>query len=211
VKTATTNSSGAATSPVFTANATTGSYTVSASVSGVKATASFALRNTAASGSNKTLVPTSYVTTLGSSSGQAVATSIDLLDESGSSSSSKKYVEFDPKSKATYAGYQTFVLPTSTSPGSVKSMQVQVNYRGPAASTTVWTWQIYNRTTASWVTVGTNAGAPDWGNWKLLSFGVSGTLSNYVRSSDGGIMVQLLSSNAKDVADIDYEAVVLSY
>jgi len=50
---------------------------------------------------------------------------------------------------------------------------------------------------------GNKAGAPDWGSWKLLSFGVSGTLSNYVRASDGAIMVQLLSNNAKDVADID--------
>lgn len=45
VNTATTNASGVATSPVFTANGTAGSYTVTASVSGVTGTASFALTN----------------------------------------------------------------------------------------------------------------------------------------------------------------------
>ena len=207
--TAVTNTSGVATSAVFTANATTGTYNVTAAVTGVTAKASFALTNNAASGSNKTLVPTSYVTTLGSTGGQAVS-ALGLLDESGSSGTWAKYVEFDPKSGSTYAGYQTFVLPTTTAPSSLKTMQIQVNYQGPASSGTTWTWQLYNWTSATWVTVGTNAGAPDWGAWKLLSFSVPGTLSSYVRSSDGAMMVQMLSNNAKDSADIDYEAVVVT-
>ena len=207
--TAVTNASGVATSAVFTANATTGTYSVTAAVSGVTAKASFALTNNASTGSNKTLVPTSYVTTLGSSGGQAVS-ALGLLDESGSSGSWAKYVEFDPKSGSTYAGYQTFVLPTTTAPSSLKTMQIQVNYQGPASSGTTWTWQIYNWTSATWVTVGTNAGAPDWGAWKLLSFSVPGTLSSYVRANDGAMMVQLLSNNAKDSADVDYEAVVVT-
>ena len=45
--TATTSSSGVATSPAFTANTTAGSYTVMATVSGVTATANFSLTNTA--------------------------------------------------------------------------------------------------------------------------------------------------------------------
>jgi N-acetylneuraminic acid mutarotase len=49
VNTATTNSSGVATSAVFMANATTGSYTVSASVAGVSSPANFSLTNKAAS------------------------------------------------------------------------------------------------------------------------------------------------------------------
>ena len=210
VKTATTNPSGVATSAAFTANTTTGSYTVTATVSGVATPANFSLTNNAASSGSKTLVPTSYITTLGSTGGQAVS-ALGALDQSGTASSWTKYVEFDPKSGATYAGYQTFVLPTSTSPSLLKSIQVQANYQGPAAGTTMWTWQIFNWTSGTWITVGNNAGAPDWGSWKLLSFGVSGTLSNYVRTSDGAVMVQLLSNNSKDSADIDYEAVVVTY
>ncbi len=45
--TVTTNTSGVATSPVFTANATAGSYNVTAKVTGVTSSASFALTNTA--------------------------------------------------------------------------------------------------------------------------------------------------------------------
>src|SRR3989442_8726174 len=45
--TATTNSSGVATAPVFTANGTTGTYTVTATVSGVATPANFSVMNTA--------------------------------------------------------------------------------------------------------------------------------------------------------------------
>lgn len=48
VKTAVTDAAGKATSAVFTANGTVGSYTVTASVAGVAATASFSLNNTTA-------------------------------------------------------------------------------------------------------------------------------------------------------------------
>jgi hypothetical protein len=198
-----------ATSAVFTANATAGSYTVTASVGGVSTAASFALTNAVSSGSGSTitLVPSSYVTTEGTSGGQAVATSIDLLDESGTENIWNKYVEFD----GLYAGYQVFTLPTTIAPGSVTNMQIEVNYQGPSAPNQTWTWQIYNWATAAYVTVGTNAGAPDWGAWKLLTFTVPGTLSNYIRSSDGQVRIQLLSNNSADDADIDYEAVIVSY
>src|SRR5258707_239075 len=46
VTTATTNSSGVATAPAFTANNTTGSYSVTASVAGVSTPATFGLTNT---------------------------------------------------------------------------------------------------------------------------------------------------------------------
>ena len=207
--TATTNSSGVATSAVFTANSTAGSYTVSASVGGVSTPASFALTNTAISGSGSTitLVPSSYVTTVGTSGGQAVATSIDLLDESGTESVWNKYVEFD----GLYAGYQVFTLPTTIAPSSVTNMQIEVNYQGPSAPNQTWTWQIYNWTTAAYVTVGTNAGAPEWGAWTMLTFTVPGTLSNYVNSTNGQVRIQLLSNNSSDSADIDYEALTVIY
>ncbi len=207
--TATTNSSGVATSAVFTANSTAGSYTVTASVSGVSTAASFGLTNSASSGSGSTitLVPSSYVTTVGTSGGQALATSIDLLDESGTENIWNKYVEFD----GLYTGYQVFTLPTTIAPSSVTNMQIEVNYQGPSAPNQTWTWQIYNWATADYVTVGTNAGAPEWGAWTILTFSVPGTLSNYVNSTNGQVRIQLSSNNSSDSADIDYEAVIVSY
>ena len=208
VNTATTNGSGVATSAVFTANAIVGSYTVTASVAGVSTPANFALTNNAATGQTTvtTLVPLSYVTTAGTTSGQPVASSIDLLDESGTANIWNKYVEFQGK----YAGYQVFNLPVGIAPSAVKSIQIQFNYQGPATASQTWTWQIYDWVNAAYVTVGTNTGAPDWGAWKLFTFTVPGTLSNYVRSSDGQVRIQLLSNNAADAADIDYEAVIVS-
>ena len=207
VNTAVTNPSGVATSASFTANATTGAYTIFANVAGIATRASFALTNVAGTGGiSTTLVPSSYVTTAGTSSGQPVASSLDLLDESGTKDNWSKYVEFSGK----YVGYQVFALPAGIAAGSVKSIHVQVNYRGPSTSSQTWTWQIYNWITASYVSVGTNAGATDWGAWKLLTFAVPGTLGNYIRSTDGQIRCQLLSNNSADAADIDYEGVIIT-
>jgi N-terminal glycosyl-hydrolase-114-associated domain/Bacterial Ig-like domain (group 1)/Galactose oxidase, central domain/Kelch motif len=209
LNTATTNSSGVATSALFTANATAGGYTVTASVSGVSTPASFALTNVpvGSTTSTITLVPSSYVTTEGSTGGQAVATSIDVLDESGTANTWNKYVEFD----GLYSGYQIFTLPTSIAPAAVTNIQIEVNYQGPSTSSQTWTWQIYDWVHSTYVTVGTNAGAPEWGAWKILTFNIAGTLSDYVRSTDGQMRVQLVSNNSADSADIDYEAIIVSY
>jgi N-terminal glycosyl-hydrolase-114-associated domain/Putative Ig domain/Right handed beta helix region len=158
-----------------------------------------------------TLVPTSYVTTTGNASSQPVATSIDLLDESGTSSTFSKYVEFNTNLNSIYGGYQLFTLPTTIAPSSVTAIQVKANYQGPATATQTWTWQLFNWSTNSYVTVGTNAGAPGWGAWTILTFSATGTLANYIRTSDGQIKVQVSSNNASDAADIDYEAVVVTY
>ena len=136
------------------------------------------LAATAATATTTTLVPFSYTTTAGSDGGKAVATSIDLLDESGTASNFNKYLELT----GLYAGYRSYTLPTTIAPSSVTALQVQVNYRGPAKAGQTWTWKIYNWTTSSYVTIGDNAAAPGWGAWMLLSFNVTGTLSNKERS-----------------------------
>ncbi|RYY76894.1 MAG: DUF1565 domain-containing protein [Gammaproteobacteria bacterium] len=157
-----------------------------------------------------TLVPTSYTTLSGTSGGQAVATSIAILDLSGSTDNWNKYVEFSPQSSQIYNGYQSFTLPASIAPGSVNGIQVKVNYRGPSASTQTWSWKIYDWTTNSYTSLGTNSSAPDWGNWTLLNFSTGGTLANYIRGSDGRIQIGLSANNVADSADIDYEAVIVT-
>ena len=159
---------------------------------------------------SSTLVPTSYTTTAGSDGGQAVATSIAIQDLTGSQDSWSKYVEFGPNGSQKYDGYQSFTLPTSITPASITSIQVKVNYRGPDSATQIWTWRIYDWTTNSYTTVGTNATAPSWGNWTVLNFNVNGSLANYVRNSDGKIRIGLSANNTADSADIDYEAVIVN-
>ena len=162
------------------------------------------------SADKNTLVPTSYTTLAGTSGGQAVATSIAILDLSGSTDGWNKYVEFGPQSSQKYDGYQSFTLPTSVTPAIVTGIQLKVNYRGPSASTQTWTWKIYDWKNGSYVTVGTNATAPSWGNWTILNFTVGGTLANYVHANDGKIQIGLSANNVADAANIDYEAVIVS-
>jgi hypothetical protein len=61
------------------------------------------------------------------------------------------------------------------------------------------------------VTLGTNATAPEWDAWKILMFTVPGTLATYVNPNTGQIRIQLSSNNSSDSADIDYEAVIVTY
>jgi hypothetical protein len=86
---------------------------------------------------------TTLLETAGNASSQPVATSINLLDESGTQSTFSKYVEFNTNLNAVYTGYQLYTLPTSIAPSSVTGIQVQVNYRGPSTATQTWTWQLF--------------------------------------------------------------------
>lgn len=104
-----------------------------------------------------------------------------------------------------------FTLPTSIAASSVTNIQIQINYQSPTSGSQTWTWKIYDWVHSAYITVGTNAGAPEWGAWKLLTFSVSGTLSHYIRSSDGQVRVQLVSTNSSDSADIDYQLVAVVY
>ncbi len=158
-----------------------------------------------------TLVPSSYVTTQGTDSGQPVST-LDELDERGTVNDWGKYVQFQAKAaNTTYVGYRTYTLPASVEPTSVTSIQVQANYQGPAKSTQTWTWQIFDWVHNAYVTVGDNYAAPAWGPWTILSFNIAGNnLANYVGPSDGQIRLGLISNNTADNVDIDYEALVVT-
>ena len=178
----------------------------------VLAVSLLSLFSAASAQTTTTLVPSSYVTTSGTSGGQPVASSIDLLDESGATNTWAKYVEFQTTATANYAGYQVFTLPTSIAPGSVTAVQLKVNYQGPLSSVQTWTWQLFNWSTSAYVSVGTNSvDTSGWSAWQILTFNATGTLASYVRASDGQMRVQLLSNNHADNVDIDYEALLVAY
>lgn len=156
-----------------------------------------------ASAATTTITPASITTTAGSTGGQPVSV-LGVRDQSGTQDGWAKYVEFS----GAYTGYLQYALP-GVAASSVTGIQVQANYRGPATSTQTWTWSLYNWSTSAWVPLGTNAGAPSWGSWKLLTFAATGTLANYV-SSSGALRVQLKANNANDAADIDYLPVIVT-
>jgi Glycoside-hydrolase family GH114/N-terminal glycosyl-hydrolase-114-associated domain/Fibronectin type III domain len=177
---------------------------VAALVGGIVTVLAVVLPPTAADAATTTLKASTLVTTQGSTGGQPV-TALGVQDQSGTTDTWAKYVEFNGQ----YAGYATYALPAGISPSSVTGLQVLANYRGPATTTQTWTWSVWNWSTGAWAPLGTNAGAPDWGAWRQLTFTASGTPSAYV-SSTQGVRVQLRSNNAADAADVDYLAVSLT-
>ncbi len=160
-----------------------------------------------ASAATSVLLPVSYTTTAGGDGGQPVA-NIQVQDQSGSQNDWNKYVEFTTPS-ANYAGYRSYTVPGGISPSSITAIQVTANFLGPAPADQTWTWKIYNWNTSAWVTLGTNAGG-SWSSWKVFTFNATGTMSNYV-SGSSQIRIRLQSNNKSDNADLDYEAVTLTY
>lgn len=162
-----------------------------------------------AAAATTTLSPGSLTTTAGVvGSGQTVG-NLAIKDQTGSQDIWTKYVEFSPAGSSPHSGYRTYTLPGSVSPASVTGVAVSANYRGPSTAGQTWTWALYNWTSSTWTNVGTNATAPDWGSWKLLSFGSPASASAFV-SSTGSIRVRLLAGNAGDSANLDFESVTVS-
>jgi len=162
--------------------------------------------------STTTLVPNAYATTHGLDGGGAVTATMDIQDQSGTAIDSSKSVWFGGYNANTYyTGTHNFTLPTSIAPSTVTAMQLKVNYIGPTTSIQTWTWSIYNWSTSSWVSLGTNAGVAGWAGWSILTFNAAGTFANYVRASDGLVQLQLVSNNAGDNCMIDYEGITVTY
>lgn len=170
------------------------------------AIASAFLVATPASAAAISLAPSAITTTAGTTgSGQSFA-NLATQDQSGVQDSWGKYVEFSPAASKPYNGYRTFSLPSSVSPSSVTALAITVNYKGPSSSSQTWTWALYNWSTSSWTSIGTNATAPSWGAWKILQFSNSGS-ANALVSAAGQIRLRLSANNTSDSADIDFESV----
>jgi len=166
----------------------------------------------APSSGTATLVPTAYKTTYGKDNGQPVGTSIDVLDESGTTNNWSKYLQFQARSaQGTYAGSRDYYMTGDLASESMTNLTVKVNYLGPLSTLQVWTWYIHNWTKNSWDPIGTNTGTLGWTGWSILKFSPTGPPANYVRSGDGLIQLGTASNNAADDADIDYEAVIVTY
>lgn len=164
---------------------------------------------TPAVAATNTVAPGSITTTTGSIGGGQTVTNLVVSDQTGSQDNWAKYVEFSPAGSNPYNGYRTYTVPGTVTPSSVTAIQISTKYRGPATASQTWTWSLYNWTTAAWTNVGTNATAPDWGAWKALTFASPASASVFV-SSAGAIRVRLLSSNASDSANLDYESLLVT-
>lgn len=153
-----------------------------------------------------TLRPAFYETEQGGDGGQPVG-NLYVMDQSNKQNNWNKYLELEAEEEA-YIGKRIYQLPANINRAALTSIQVKANYQGPTTAYQTWSWLIYNWSNGTWVTIGSNAGALSW-RWKLFTFAVPGSASNYV-SSSGAIWVRLQSNNTYDNMDLDYEAVLVT-
>ena len=181
--------------------------TVAGLVTLALAGASIFLATPSAYAATTVIAPSSMASTKGSVVSGGVVGNLAVKDQTGTQDTFSKYVEFNTVSTG-YAGYRQYQVPTSTAPSSVTSIAVDANYRGPSNSEQAWTWSLYNWSTSTWTTVGTNAGATSW-TWKSFSFASPSSAASYV-SSAGLVRVQLSAANGVDNALLDYEAITVT-
>jgi hypothetical protein len=140
--------------------------------------------------------------------GDQSVSGLALQDQSGTQDDWYSYIEFQTPGKV-YIGTQTFKLPSNIAGSAVTGLKINLNYRGPLKSAQTWTWQIYNWSAASWVTLGTNILAKDW-VWTNLSFNIPAPYTRFINSQKQ-IRIQLKSNNASDNALLDYESIAVTY
>jgi hypothetical protein len=146
VNTATTGANGVATSPVFTANATAGAYTVSATVPGVDSAATFALTNTAAA------APASITATGGTPQSATIGTAfatpfMALVKTAGGTPVSGATVTFSTPDASGANG---------TFPGAAASYTTTTNANGVATSAILTANNITGSYTVTAAVFGTN-------------------------------------------------------
>jgi hypothetical protein len=117
------------------------------------------------------------------------------------------YVQFETPGSI-YSGYSVFRLPSDIHPRTISSLLLQINFKGAADSTQVWSWSVMDQSTGMWHkfgdTIGTNEGC-----WNTLVFQIR-SFSRYI-SPSGEIRVKLTSNNASGDARLDYEALHVTY
>jgi predicted outer membrane repeat protein len=154
---------------------------------------------------SQALTPSSFTTQFGITSGSP--SSLSLLDQSEADDDPAAYVSFQTP-EGIYLGEHSFFLPEDAQTRLISTMLLQVNFKGPASSTQVWTWSIYDPNSGMWIKVGDSIGA-EAEQWQSLIFRIRQPW-RFV-SPGNEIRVQLKSNNANGDAKIDYQALHVTY
>ncbi len=160
----------------------------------------------ATSASAYVLHPQAIVNGVCCSSG--VVSAMWLLDQTGTQDTPSKYVAFTTPGHG-YTGYRRYYLPSTILRYNVSSLQVKVNYKGPAAVAQLWSWYAWNWDTAAWTWIGNNAAAVA-NTWTVMKFSVLSPRA-YINATTKEIRIRVVSSNDTGNAKLDYEAILLSY
>ena len=106
------------------------------------------------------------------------------------------YVELSPGTQIVC----NYNLPSGVSAGGVSSMALQVNYRGPNKAAQVWTFEVRDTTTGSWVSLGDNAFAADW-IWTMHTFAFPAPLARYFSGTT--LQIRYGTTSTVDASDVD--------
>ena len=151
------------------------------------------------------VAPDSLVTQIGSTTGSLA--SLSLLEQSGTIDNPAAYVTFQP-SGSVYSGYQTFHFAGDVTPSRISTMLLQVNFKASAAPAQNWSFSIYDWKTNLWINVGNTLGTTP-GQWNTLTFSIK-KFTRYI-STGREVRIRFQSTNASDIAKLDYEALHITY
>ena len=129
-------------------------------------------------------------------SGQSIS-ALATAELTGTADVWANYVELDPGTQIVC----NYNLPSGVAAGSVTSMALQVNYRGPSKSTQLWTFEVRDTTTGAWVPLGDNAFAAGW-IWTKAAFALPAPLARYF-SSTGTLQIRYGTTSSADASNVD--------
>lgn len=131
--------------------------------------------------------------------GQSFA-ALKVQNQSADDDAWKKYVEFTPGTTR----HISVINHSFTATEITSKMRVDLNYRGPAADENVWKLQVRNSNTGKWNTVWRNDSVTPW-TWD--ADGVVLKKAKRFVNANNKVRLRWRSSNAVDVAQLDYLAV----
>ncbi len=106
------------------------------------------------------------------------------------------YVELSPATRIVC----NYALPSGVTSAAVKSLGLQVNYRGPIVTSQLWTFEVLDTTTGAWTPLGDNTFAGDW-SWTAHIFTVPTPLARFF--SGGTLQIRYGTTSNTDASDID--------
>jgi len=95
-----------------------------------------------------------------------------------------------------------YALPSGTTAAQVASLALQVNYRGQAKTSQVWTFEVLDRTTNTWTLLGDNAFATaGWNSWAKTTFTLPAPLSRFFSGTN--LQIRYGTASSVDASDLD--------
>ena len=151
------------------------------------------------------VAPSSLIAQSGSTNG--LNSSLGFFEQNGTDDDAGTYVLFQTPG-VVFVGHRSFHIPDDIQTSLISNALLQVNVNGPASSTQIWTWSIYDWNSNLWIKLGDTIGSTA-DQWNSMTFSIR-NIQNYI-SPTREVRIQLRSSNDINDLKMDYEALHLTY